>query len=655
MRNQAKAFRRGLLLTLLALAMPTTLQAEEVTRFVEFRDGTRLQMTFLDDELPWREQTDEGELVSAPLSLNDVEAIHLIYLSPSRRLELVRQALEDLQSDDYIQREEAEQELLRLGGAYVPVLEDALEQGQEVDFLLRLSHVLEEITAVEVEIEQGDVYIDAEGNRHEGDLANWSPRAKAYGTTLTLDRRTIARIGHAGSENAMLSGPAVGLVRRIDSKERDMRFSGVMHIDFETGPEGSPLKGTEDVGELYVPMGCVLESSYANSSIALERGFEVEGESGGFCAANVSPKYRGVMTIRFCQPNHIDSPAGVRLVGLWVADVKPGGTTLEAYDSSGRMLSAITTTRRGSEFLGIESAVPIAYLLIRPNESREDPSSYDPNYAIDDLMFETPLSLSQELDQFTVVLGEGQMLRGSQLEVAGEELVLTNLTVGIDEVRVPAAEVTALMPTCFSSESVVPTENAFVMTQDGSVLRVVPTPEGFRLARRESVPVANDQIVALWGAETPFAAVPTTWQGELPLLLLGHQEFALTEATWGETWVETSLLEQDDADTEVAEPAEHEDARNRIGNDRRRTPQATLDLESITYATSPMLWLKPQPQVASDQARIRLASGEEFVFTESGFQLLDWNHEQVRLRSGEETLEIPISEVVLLVTETPGS
>lgn len=594
--------------------------AGEIERFVEFRDGTRLKMTFSESELPWRTVAPSGESDLRSLSLDDFDSLELVPLPDSRKFELVSRALADLRSDEYAVRQSAERDLLQLGGRFRPFLEDALREGDEVDFCWRLSRILQVLPRDRVSRDRSDLLLDGSGKRLEGDVGEWSSTASAYGATLPIDRSAVCRISRLSDGLTVLEGPTVGLVQRIleDTMDRDPETT--VRIDFEEDTNGRELEGTEDVSEMYLPWGCVLESSYDASTIALESGFSVRGLSRKFCAANREPKYRGIMTIRFCEPGNPDVPAGVRFAGLWVGTVTPGGTTLEAYDAAGRLLNSIKTTRHGSEFLALRSAVPIAYLRVVPNENRQDRRGYDPNYAVDDLVFDTPVPIAatRDNDYYTLVLNSGEVLRGRGLRADGETLSLEDLSVGIPQVRIPVTDLKAIFPPYWPEANGSNAEGTcHVMLEDGSVLRASPSPQGLqptRLPHRE--PIVKSQIAVLWGESKVFLPPPDDWDGNSPIMLNWREAAPLTDVELKEAGVESP---------EFSEP--------------------------LAYEGLPPIWLRPQPEVAATQGRVRLITGEEFVFSEEGFRLRDWSPQGVTLTDGEHEIAIDMNEVVVLVLD----
>lgn len=175
--------------------------------------------------------------------------------------------------------------------------------------------------------------------------------------------------------------PVIAMLTRIE-RDSDALYKGsVRRIEFERSPSGEPLKPGQRVGRMFVPWGVILEAEDEGSYVAIDP-YQVRGRSWGQSCCNHRPRWRGTMRIRFCVPGQPDQPAGVRRVGLWIAAVFPGGTTLRALGLDGTVLKEIQTRTEGHDFLGLESNVPIARVEVVPGE--------DPDYTIDDLFFDEP-------------------------------------------------------------------------------------------------------------------------------------------------------------------------------------------------------------------------------------------------------------------------
>lgn len=156
------------------------------------------------------------------------------------------------------------------------------------------------------------------------------------------------------------------------------------HIDFEVDPSGKPLVPGDDVSSTYASLGCLFATSVEDSYPSVKKYRVLEGQS----CANHLPKFRGTITIQFCEPGNDEVVATISRFGIGLSFVAPGGTRVEAYDKSGGFLGHIETTKTGYEYIAFESETPISAIKIVPVED------IDPDYAFDDLIFDAPSPIS---------------------------------------------------------------------------------------------------------------------------------------------------------------------------------------------------------------------------------------------------------------------
>jgi hypothetical protein len=175
------------------------------------------------------------------------------------------------------------------------------------------------------------------------------------------------------------------LSRIADDKDENFP-KDVIRLAFDTDSAGNNLGVGQDVSKLFVGQGCTFATSIDGSFVGVQP-YDVGGRSGGLCIATHKPLYQGIMTIRFCKTGDDKVPATVTTVGFWVSHVSPDGTALQAYDKDGKLIGSISTAKRKRDFLAVKSTTPIAYIKVVPN------IEVDPDYAIDDLVFDTPVPI----------------------------------------------------------------------------------------------------------------------------------------------------------------------------------------------------------------------------------------------------------------------
>lgn len=155
---------------------------------------------------------------------------------------------------------------------------------------------------------------------------------------------------------------------------------GAVRIGFDRRPDASRLAAGEDVSETFLPLGVRFRTPVAGASVGTDA-YEIEGGSRGLSAAVTEPRWTGDVELEFVAPPGRDSP-GARRVGARVGEVFPGGTGLRALGAGGVVLGEVLTAGTGAEFLGIEASEPIAKAVFFAVPA------IDPNFAIDDLVFE---------------------------------------------------------------------------------------------------------------------------------------------------------------------------------------------------------------------------------------------------------------------------
>jgi hypothetical protein len=334
-----------------------------------------------------------------------------------------------------------------------------------------------------------------------------------------------------------------------------------------------------------------------------------------------------VLTIRFCLPGNDRVPAGVTHVGFWIAAVSPDGTALAAYDARDQLLAEVKTVAHNRDFLAVRSSVPISYIKVVPN------AQIDPNYTIDDLVFDppTPMAEAGDAELFTVVLRSGERLKCDNVSLGAAPaaaapardqaapLRLRRLAVTGEDFALPADQAArVLTPTGMWR----PGERGgalWAMLADGSVLRADPKAGQIAPQRLPSFrPKPRDDLAALWGATAVYAepaegAAPAKGSA-LALMPSGQKPRTLTTWKLGAAGVESP-------DWKSPAPP---------------------------YDATPPLWFAAVPRRAEPAGLLRLTNGEELVLGKRSFALESWSSQRVTLRRGGQTVEVAPSEVLSL-------
>lgn len=196
--------------------------------------------------------------------------------------------------------------------------------------------------------------------------------------------------------------PVPAAIRRLAAEDFGSR---AVRIDFDRRPDGTALEAGVNLADVYGPLGVTIRAAGGGSYVGTDA-YEVGGPSRGLSAATADPRWQGGIEFEFSAEGAGGRRRGVSRVGLCASEVSPGGAGIRAFASDGRPLAEIRAAAQGTDFLAVESSVPISRLVSFP-----DPAS-NPNLAVDDLIFEwaDDAPVSDELS-----LRDGSRLAGEAL------------------------------------------------------------------------------------------------------------------------------------------------------------------------------------------------------------------------------------------------
>ena len=617
--------------------------AEELTRTVEFRDGGVLTVTLPDATLAAQVRAD-GTTSKADLKISDFA--QLLFARKPRLAEAVRLSalIEDLGNDDFTTRENAERDLRAAGSAARAELfaADVKQSDPETDARLkRLLHDLPPPSDDDV----ADGYFDrliplnAAAGRAipQADLGAFSLAATFRGHAITLDRAQVSQIRAVTAASAAAVAAPAARIERIAEDVPGAFGKNATRIDFEKAPDGSQLTPGMDIGQTFVPRGFTLASSYPNSFVSVNN-YNVRGPSGGNSCANQNPLWNGIITIRFCVPGQPKVAAGVTAVGFWIAEVSPNGTALEAYDAQDQRIAEIKVVKQGNDFLGVRSTVPIAYVRVVPN------LAIDPDYTIDDLVFDTPHPFEFEPDPkfFAVQTRSGDRLLARAVTYAGGKIHVAESTVGIAQLDLDPADVKLVItPENNWRVPALPT-GCWLKLKDGSILHATapaaaaaPGPDAAvsgPVCSRLPLPASAQTLVALWGEAGEFIPLPPKTVIPPGGACYVDRKGSLVFSDWkfGRKFIDEPHF------TPAGDP------------DQRWSP--------VTYQTAATTWFSPDPVISPEAGRLLLLSGETIILAPSSsaapaetihFTLEGWTDRELVLKFGADSLRIPVSEVLV--------
>lgn len=583
---------------------------------IEFRNGIVIRAQVKDREVPWQTVRPDGTVVESTRKISSFEELHFARETVTKKAQRIQSLVFQLGSRDYHQRMAAEKQLRSEAVGFRGILQAAKERAANPEMAWRLDQVLSAMPrASNATRINYDLAIAAGSQKEFGDAQNLEIEAAWRGHTILIERDTVRSIRRSPPELDSTAEPAAIAAKPLVWNAEGGPLKGARWIKFETGPDGESLEVGRSIGKTFAPWGCLLSTSITDSIVSVEK-YNVGGPSGGLCAANHEPIYEGIMTIRFCQPGNPQAAAGVRQVGFWTSHISPGGTTLKAFDERGRLLIEETTKEVSRQFLGVESNVPIARVEVTPNVE------IDPDFAIDDLMYDDPRPLAEsgDLKQFTIVTRLGERLLCESLASNDQSLILKKPVVGPKELLIPQADIAVVVPPLENASTPETSEGCFVRLKHGSVL-AVRFAEQFEPFTLEQFVIETTDISALWG-RTESVRLPhqTEWEKGVGVVARVTGDTPFTDWEFGEKWIEATGLKA-------------------IGE--------------TTYAESPTVWFSPGEPRPKSAGLLRLISGDELVLHESGFRVVRWNADGIVLTRGEQEWTLPMKEIrsLLLPTE----
>ncbi len=312
----------------------------------------------------------------------------------------------DLGSDDYLTRQDATESLPAYGWLAASRLEP-LRTSSDPEIAARAAAILERIEQGEGRdhpAPRPDRVETAEGAL-EGRLQPGNATFGWRGAELSVTWDEVASLS-ATPEDRVAPEPPPAAFRRLepdDFRDSDRR------IDFDVDAAGVPIPQGSDVELAWADLGAVFDSEI-EASVVCADAFVVSGKSRGNSGANRDPRWQGHVNLYLFQPGTLDRasrrglPAGVHRVGVYVADVSPNGTGLRAWSADGRALHEVRTDGSSTDFLGLESPVPIHRV-----EVFDDPT-IDSNFTTDDFVFGPIVAPGADRDRFVFALADGERL-----------------------------------------------------------------------------------------------------------------------------------------------------------------------------------------------------------------------------------------------------
>ena len=492
---------RNCFMTVLALAL-SSISVEALERLVVFRDGTRIQINLPDFEFALKIAQAGQDNRRVTVSLGETSQVTFSEMPALKRVDRIKTALNELRHEQFAIRESAANMLARLGSGYRGLLEDTLASSFDPEIKWRLRRVLKELP-----IYTTDDFdrVRIKNKSYVGEFSQWNIAATFRGSDITLNRTTVKSITAPNSTSGTktLTHPITDLTDQLVPLT-------VSKIDFERRPSGKILRAGENIHQAFVDWGAVFSTSISRSFVSVNR-YNIEGAGGGMSAATHDPLYEGELTIRFCKPGSVEKPAGVTFAGCWLGVVKPGGTSLIAYNEEDKEIGRVETSKKGSQFLGIKSNVAIAKIMLVPNPS------IDTNFAIDDLIFEAPSPLAGALNPslFSVTLNDGSKISCKSIETRdfsdqnSEFLILRPGVSFTDEISVSADHVVNIFPPSAKHQAIERQPGSpWCKLIDGSQIILEPSTNGMLFSKIGNFTAEQLPLSSIWSPSRKLQASP---------------------------------------------------------------------------------------------------------------------------------------------------
>lgn len=611
--------------------------------WVTLRDGTVLRTPLSVETIPWRRVDASGTISSDQLRLDSVTTIELARTPASRQLIEIRQQLANLQSENYHVRNQAEANLIQNGSQFIDVLTAARESGN-AEVRYRIGRVLRRLQSKDAKRVDADfdVVTLADGTIISGDLEFDSLRLEFRGREFQLGRDTILQIARTpGSET---KGNPSDWTNAAWSKPGDRFYqAGDVHVTFDSGRLNESFAKFEDVHDAYVFRGVRLKADCgADPANVVTAGFAVDqGRSRKNSAATMmtrnSKKYLGAIQIDFCEPGLPDIPAAAHRVACYIALVDhPRDFVMDAYSADGQIVASSEALEKTS-FIGVESAIPIAYVRVQPNRNLKiDPAEQDANFVIDDLNCDDPQPSADRgvPDQIRLVLNDGSRLLCSSVQFEGPSLSARGGSAwGWDQTSKPFSfSVDEVQSVTFPTGPALPREVAlWGYFSDGSQLPLDIQGEDWIVRGSPQWKVAQSDLAGVFGGEHVL-------RFPLAIDLETQKVVAIKPAErWlvPEVKIDSGGVSWNQESAELREPISLENSSH--------SADTTSQFE---LAQAPSIWWRPPLSADPVAGWLKTRDGRVFALNgATGVQIENIDVDSVALRRADETISIAWNDV----------
>ena len=465
------------------------LRGDGLLREVTFNDGTQIVLRLKDQNITFKRFLNNNEIKNLELNLSEINELHFTSSHPIKRLQKITGLLDQLRDENFKQRENAAAKLEPLADGFQNILKTNIENSLDPEVRWRLRRILNNLPPQRA---LGFDQLRSKTNRFKGQVIEFNDIAQYHGSAISLNRSSVKSIKEIPNK-ILRSGHSV--ITDINSPEIPITN---MKIDFNSSLQGKILRAGQNINRTYEKIGLSFLSSRANSYLTVSPK-EIGGIQQGNSATNHHPLFEGNISGRFCNPENPAETRAVSFLGLRVGLVKPGGTTLTAFDANNKKIEA-TTSINGNQFIGIFSKVPITHFTINAN------SEIDPTFSFDDLIFTELLSTTgnDSTGRTILTLKNGDRIScrnfifPDNLNDKGQEMIIFPLSQSLNRLSIKLDKIASIHFNHSLSEDENPTPHLWCLLNDNSKLKINYSPGVTPKTAIGEIPLTLLNLNALW-------------------------------------------------------------------------------------------------------------------------------------------------------------
>ncbi len=680
-------------ITSLVLPVQTDAAADELQ--LNLDGGSVITVEVASLTINWTDVMENGDMTTKEIPFADVKQLLLCKAPASKQVAQIRRYLSQLESDSYLEREEAEKQLSdpKVGGRFRSLIKIRSEQGPfEVRY--RVNRILERLNNEdELPNNEFDQLTLKDGSVFEGDAGELIIQCDFRGNESTFKRDDLRLISTPVKLPKLLAEDQEIEVRMFHKHEGTAesgdrvpffyRDDQVM-VDFDNAPNGAELKRQVAVNDTFIPFGVRFDTAqvgYIGISGYPFKFPDVPVAGNSICVfetvGTYAKRFKGITEVQFCLPNQPAVPAGVFEIGMFIARVNHSRDfILEAYNADGELLAAVESTDKPCAFAGVKSNEPITKvrILSNPYLFRID-RAIDEDYGLDSICFSPPVPVANTIDSQSGVvrLKNGDLLKGF-LGLSEEEIETQEASSAVNAKMFDAIKI---VDENTLSIQVSPADRMTLPLDELQTIRFANQLDGTLGKGKKLKPGAAPQRPNTWMAilkdrstvfVEPGANTMTSTEFNLSLtpedvagIKVSRNPTRYPEAedfkkgkhvlVFPTCRIASDKLkfsdegfEWDENDKKLQQPVH-------TGEDEDDEEDPTPQFTSVQYAkgspeSTPTLWLSPPRSQMPGTGRLRLTDGQQLTLSENGFKLARFDKGVVVVSVADQEIRIPIKKVL---------